>query len=160
MWFPGPGGGIGTGDLSEEVQCQLPRPVYGDPADRDPLVGRLPAAIAGTVVDDEGLVPEGWMRAPMPSRSLSRKIASLPSAFSRSAIPLSIRAGSALASTRGPFETISCGDAQGKRSIWKHYSHVIQKVIVFTSPHVRRLRVTVRLHPSRQGRDALDYGWA
>ena len=52
-------GGIGAaGDLSEEVVCQLPRLVDGDPAvaaDRDPLVGCLPAAVAGTVVDDEGL---------------------------------------------------------------------------------------------------------
>ena len=56
-------GGIGAaGHLAEEVLCQLPRLLDGDPAvaaDRDPLDGGLSAAVAGAVVDDEGLGAPG-----------------------------------------------------------------------------------------------------
>ena len=59
-------GGIGAaGDLAQQVLSQLPRLFDGDlaiAADHDPLVGGLPPAVAGAVVDEEDLGPR-WLDA-------------------------------------------------------------------------------------------------
>ena len=53
---------VAVGDLAEDLLCLPPRLVgrhLAVAADDDALVGRLPAAVAGTVVDDEGLGAAG-----------------------------------------------------------------------------------------------------
>ena len=67
-----------TRGLAEDL-VRLPACLLGghgaEAADGDALVGRLPAAVAGTVVDDEGLgPPAGWMRTPKPVSLSSQAI--------------------------------------------------------------------------------------
>ena len=53
---------VAVGDLAEDLLCLSPRLVgrhLAVAADDDALVGRLPAAVAGAVVDDEGLGAAG-----------------------------------------------------------------------------------------------------